>query len=147
MLSAERNNFLAAVFPLNVRFGLAFVDLTTGDFRATELEGEAALLSELERLRPAEIVLPAEAAALRALLAHRFAVLNGYDDWVFAPETAQFTLREHFKVSSLDGFGLRDRPQPSAPLARCCIIFPIISGATSGISRGSRVRNAEITWC
>jgi DNA mismatch repair protein MutS len=35
--------------------------------------------------------------------------LNGYDDWVFAPETALFTVREHFKVASLDGFGLRDR--------------------------------------
>ena len=110
MLSAERNNFLASVLPLNARYGLALVDLTTGDFRATELDGEAALLGELERLRPAEIVLPAEAGALRELLGQRFAVLNGYDDWVFAPETAQFTLREHFKVSSLDGFGLRDRP-------------------------------------
>jgi DNA mismatch repair protein MutS len=36
-------------------------------------------------------------------------ILNGYDDWVFAPETALFTVREHFKVASLDGFGLRDR--------------------------------------
>src|SRR5206468_2084812 len=36
-------------------------------------------------------------------------ILNGYDDWVFAPETAQFTLRDHFKVASLDGFGLKDR--------------------------------------
>ena len=32
-----------------------------------------------------------------------------YDDWVFAPETAQFTVREHFKVASLDGFGLKNR--------------------------------------
>ena len=36
-------------------------------------------------------------------------ILNGYDDWVFAPETALFTVREHFKVASLDGFGLKDR--------------------------------------
>ena len=36
-------------------------------------------------------------------------VLNPYEDWVFAPETAQFTVREHFKVASLDGFGLKDR--------------------------------------
>ncbi|HTA94656.1 MAG TPA: DNA mismatch repair protein MutS, partial [Verrucomicrobiae bacterium] len=35
--------------------------------------------------------------------------LNGYDDWTFAPETALFTVREHFKVASLDGFGLKDR--------------------------------------
>src|SRR5206468_9113645 len=36
-------------------------------------------------------------------------VVNGYEDWVFAPETAQFTLRDHFKVATLDGFGLKDR--------------------------------------
>ena len=36
-------------------------------------------------------------------------VLNGYDDWTFAPETALFTVRDHFKVASLDGFGLKDR--------------------------------------
>ena len=36
-------------------------------------------------------------------------IINGYDDWVFAPETALFTVREHFKVATLDGFGLKDR--------------------------------------
>ncbi len=39
-----------------------------------------------------------------------FPILNGYDDWVFAPETAQFTVRDHFKVASLDGFGLKNKP-------------------------------------
>src|SRR6185436_18090340 len=36
-------------------------------------------------------------------------IVSGYDDWVFAPETALYTVREHFKVASLDGFGLKDR--------------------------------------
>src|SRR5439155_218171 len=36
-------------------------------------------------------------------------ILNGYDDWVFGAETALFTVRDHFKVASLDGFGLKDR--------------------------------------
>jgi DNA mismatch repair protein MutS len=36
-------------------------------------------------------------------------IINGYEDWVFAPETALFTVREHFKVAALDGFGLKDR--------------------------------------
>src|SRR4249920_1556124 len=61
MLSAERNNFLASIYPLSKSYGLAVVDLTTGDFKVTELENEAALLAELERLRPAEIVIPGEA--------------------------------------------------------------------------------------
>jgi len=108
MLVAERNNFLAAVKPGGRTFGLALVDLTTGDFLTTEVEGDAALLAELERLRPAEIIYPGEAAALRDLLHGSFQILNGYDDWTFAPETALFTVREHFKVASLDGFGLKD---------------------------------------
>ena len=127
-------------------FGLALVDLTTGDFMTTELEADSALLTELERLRPAEIIYPGEAGALRDLLrgSRRNSVvenepltrpaatlsprrgegrgegsvtlksnfgwiLSGYDDWTFAPETALYTVRDHFKVASLDGFGLKDR--------------------------------------
>src|SRR5258706_4275546 len=108
MLAAERNNFLAAVYPLGKSFGLALVDLTTGSFKTTELDSEPALLTELDRLRPAEIVLPSESAGLQALLKPSFPIINPYDDWVFALETAQFTIRDHFKVASLDGFGLRE---------------------------------------
>jgi DNA mismatch repair protein MutS len=110
MLVAERNNFLAAVNPAGKMFGLALVDLTTGDFLATELEDEAALLTELERLRPAEIIFPAGATALHDSLRAAFRILSGYEDWTFASETAYFTVRTHFQVATLDGFGLKDKP-------------------------------------
>jgi len=109
MLVAERNNFLAAVNPAGKIFGLALVDLTTGDFLTTELESQSALLAELDRLRPAEIIIPTEATALRELLHGTFPILSGYDDWTFASETAFFTVREQFKVATLDGFGLKDK--------------------------------------
>jgi len=109
ILVAERNNFLAAVYPSGKSFGLALVDLTTGDFLTTELENESALLAELERLRPAEIIFPTEATSLRDLLRGAFQILSGYDDWTFAPETAFYTVKEQFKVASLDGFGLKDK--------------------------------------
>jgi DNA mismatch repair protein MutS len=109
MLVAERNNFLAAICPSGKTYGLALVDLTTGDFLTTELENDSALLAELERLRPAEIIFPAEGASVRALLQGAFRIISGYDDWTFAPETAFFTVRDHFKVASLDGFGLKDK--------------------------------------
>ena len=109
MLVAERNNFLAAVYPSGKIFGLALVDLTTGDFLTTELENDSALLAELERLRPAEIIFPTEVTALRDLLRGAFQILSGYDDWTFAPETAFFTVKEQFKVASLDGFGLKEK--------------------------------------
>jgi len=110
LLVAERNNFLAVINPLAKMFGLALVDLTTGDFLTTELETVAALMAELDRLRPAEIIIPAEATALRDALRDISTPPGGYEGWTFAPETAGFTLREHFKVASLDGFGLKDRP-------------------------------------
>jgi DNA mismatch repair protein MutS len=109
MLVAERNNFLAAVYPSGKIFGLALVDLTTGDFLTTELENDSALLAELERLRPAEIIFPTEGTSVRALLQGSFRIISGYDDWTFAPETAFYTVKEQFKVASLDGFGLKDK--------------------------------------
>ncbi|MDB6037701.1 MAG: mismatch repair protein MutS [Verrucomicrobiales bacterium] len=109
ILAAERNNFLAAIYASGKSFGIAYLDLTTGDFKATEVIGDAALNNELERIRPAEIIHPVEAVSLRAAIQSFPAVLNAYDDWVFAPETAVFTLRDHFKVASLDGFGLKDK--------------------------------------
>jgi len=110
LLVAERNNFLAVINPPGKHFGLALVDLTTGDFLTTELEDAAALLTELERLRPAEVIIPAEATDLRDRLQAVAIRPGAYEGWTFAPETAGFTLREHFRVASLDGFGLKDRP-------------------------------------
>src|SRR3954466_4976829 len=68
MLQAERNNYLAAVAKNGKAFGLAVGDLTTGRFKTTEVENDGALLAELDRLRPAEIVMPAKAMELHALL-------------------------------------------------------------------------------
>ncbi|MCU0787105.1 MAG: DNA mismatch repair protein MutS [Verrucomicrobia bacterium] len=109
MLAAERNNYLVSVCPVNQALGLAVVDLTTGGFQVAELDDEGSLLSELERLRPAEIIYPAGNTRLRDLLRGSSSICNGHEDWTFAPETAEFTVREHFQVASLDGFGLKDR--------------------------------------
>src|SRR5213082_1635903 len=49
MLTAERNNFLAGIYPVGSTFGLALADLTTGDFLTTEVEGEITLMIELQR--------------------------------------------------------------------------------------------------
>ncbi len=107
LLDAKRNNFLAAIYAgVKGGFGFAFVDLTTGDFRVTELDDDAALADELARVQPAEVLVAEEQAAqfreVRGLVAR--------DGYTFLPEQAQFTLREHFKVQSLDGFGCDAMP-------------------------------------
>lgn len=109
VLRAERNNFLASIYPYKQSFGLALADLTTGDFFATEVPSQSVLMAEMERQQPAEILIPSEAETLRKTLLPSFPHLALYEDWVFAPETSFYTLKDHFKVASLDGFGLRDK--------------------------------------
>jgi len=102
ILHADRNNFIAAICP---GFGLALIDLTTGDFKVTELATIEQLQNELTRVKPAEIVVPAE------WFDEAKAIIPGaapYDGWTFERDTAFFTLRDHFKTQSLDGFGARD---------------------------------------
>ncbi len=107
LLDAKRNNFLAAIYAgVKGGFGFAFVDLTTGDFRLTELADDAALTDELARVQPAEVLVAEEQAA-------QFREVCGLvarDGYTFLPEQARFTLREHFKVQSLDGFGCAAMP-------------------------------------
>ncbi|MEA3188338.1 MAG: mismatch repair protein MutS [Chthoniobacter sp.] len=101
LLEAKRNNFLGAVFQKDGEIGFAFVDLSTGEFRLTQLPDAAALQDELARVCPSELLISDEQREL-------FADLPGAtecDGYTFSPEQAVFTLREHFKVQSLDGFG------------------------------------------
>ena len=110
MLAAERNNYLAALSHNGKAYGLAVIDLTTGDFKTTEIGTIAALQTEIERLKPAEIVHPAGNSTLAESLADSRVILNEHEDWVFAADSAEYTLRDHFGVKSLDGFGLKNRP-------------------------------------
>ena len=109
ILTAERNNYLAAISHSKEMYGLAFIDLTTGDFKATEAESIADLKTELDRLKPAEIVLPSGGFRISEALGGIGAVLNEHEDWAFAADSAGYTLQDHFGVKSLDGFGLKDR--------------------------------------
>ena len=101
LLDAKRNNYLAAVFEHDGVFGFAFVDTSTGEFRLTELADLVALEDELARVAPAETLLSDEQQATLPAIPHAVPC-EGY---IFLPDHAGFTLREHFKVQSLDGFG------------------------------------------
>ena len=73
------------------------------------MDSPTALQTELERLKPAEIVHPAGENRLFEALGGIRAVVNEHEDWVFAVDSAEYTLRDHFGVQSLDGFGLKGR--------------------------------------
>ena len=101
LLDAKRNNYLAAIHLKDGAYGFAFVDLSTGEFRLTELPDFPALQDELARVMPAEVLFSDEQTAEFGGLANALAC----DGYTFLPEQAYFTLRDHFKVQSLDGFG------------------------------------------
>jgi DNA mismatch repair protein MutS len=97
--------------------GLAFVDLSTGEFRATEFTGEKAetrLRDELGILRPREILLPRPATLFPLATATDLdglgAVETRLDDWIFEANYAARILKEQFRVAALDGFGLSEHP-------------------------------------
>src|SRR5438132_1193027 len=107
LLEAKRANYLGAVYNDRGMFGFAYADLSTGEFRLTQLQDRQALVDELARVSPSELLVSDEQK-------QQFSEINGalgYDTYAFLPEQAAFTLCEHFKVKSLDGFGCGEMPQ------------------------------------
>ncbi|MFL6582922.1 MAG: DNA mismatch repair protein MutS [Chthoniobacterales bacterium] len=101
LLETNRANYLGAVYEDEHRIGFAYADLTTGEFHVTELARRAAFADTVARVAPAELLVSSSQQADFA----EFAGVTAYDDYAFLPEHATFTLCEHFKVKSLDGFG------------------------------------------
>jgi DNA mismatch repair protein MutS len=101
LLEAKRANYLGAVYADGGIFGFAYADLTTGEFRLTELQDRQSLLDELARVSPSELLISSEQKYQLSQIDHALE----YDSYAFLPEQAVFTLCEHFKMKSLDGFG------------------------------------------
>ncbi|MEM9283356.1 MAG: DNA mismatch repair protein MutS [Verrucomicrobiota bacterium] len=101
LLDASRPNYLAAVYRGKTRIGLAYIEHTTGEFRVTEFEDPEALTDELARLRPRELLFSDEQATEFDLLPNA----QDYDGYTFLIDQAEYALKQHFKVQSLDGFG------------------------------------------
>jgi len=111
LLDAKDNNYLASLYPSKEGYGAAFLDISTGDFSVAEVMGAdslAELDTVLSRFTPREVVLPKghEASpSLLSLLRQYTQAINTHDDWTFDRETGRKTLLDHFKTSSLEGFG------------------------------------------
>src|SRR5256886_1051490 len=110
LLEAKRANYVGAVYADSGIFGFAYADLSTGEFRITQLENRQSLLDQLARVSPAELVISSEQKEQIGEFDHGLE----YDSYAFLPEQAVFTLCEHFKVKSLDGFGCSQMPQAVA---------------------------------
>src|SRR5271166_1893414 len=123
VLDSRENNFLAAVarHSSGSPVGLAYVDLSTGEFQTTEFSGLRAdedLRDELQLIRPRETLLPRPQqlfeTAKNSLLEGAGGVESRLEDWIFQRDYTERILREQFGVSELTGFGLDDHAQSLA---------------------------------
>jgi DNA mismatch repair protein MutS len=121
LVEARENNFLAGLCEAEGILGASFLDVSTGEFWVTEHSGEGAperLRQDLLHFQPREVVVPQslaeslQAKVGSALLAH--AVQTPQPDWVYNLDYARRTLREHFRVSSLEGLGINGSIQAMA---------------------------------
>lgn len=102
LLEEKRNNYLAAIVRDQDRAGIAYADITTGRFAATEVRADDAR-QELERLAPAELLIGDKSPSVNSQLPTSTVHIPDFD-------SAQQTLKEHFQVATLDGFGLNALP-------------------------------------
>jgi DNA mismatch repair protein MutS len=156
-LSSEENNFLSAIAQIGDRVGFAALDLSTGEFRATEFHGEGAaarIQDELQQLRPKELLYGSAAPLFETR--EKTAGLGTFDpsrprprtdgatwsetpldDWVFAPDHAVPLLENHFGVLSLEGFGLAGKP--AAASAAGAILYYIRSTQRGTLDHVDRI--------
>jgi DNA mismatch repair protein MutS len=111
VLDPRENNYLAAIAEKAGAVGVAFADLSTGDFRVTEFTGGEArvrMSDELERMRPRELLLPTPPGDRQNSAPDPSAAWTEtrLDDWVFHEDYGVRLLREHFGVATLEGYGL-----------------------------------------
>lgn len=121
LLTARENNFLGAVFSRKKHCGLAFLDMSTGEFKVTEIEVQATgIETELERWSVREVIVCESEPDLSLIGSVRVSV---QDDWIYTSDYATDQIRELLGVSHLDGYGLEE--MPAATIAAGALIHYI----------------------
>ena len=116
MLSSSASSFLLSLCPdlKNNLWGIALLDISTGEFFVASVEcdpGFENILSEIARYRPAECIVPSSVPdELKERVCERGVVVTLFNDEDFSEQRARRTLLEHFKVSSLAGYGCENLP-------------------------------------
>jgi DNA mismatch repair protein MutS len=115
LLDEKENNYVMAITTYDTTFAIACCDMSTGEFFSTILASQQAMLNELIRLQPSECIIPHSLQVnteLVAKLRSTGCFLHAYDDDFF--KSAKKTLLSHFSLSSLESFGMEDKPVHTA---------------------------------
>ena len=111
-LDEAKNNYMMCIVYLTDHFGIATVDVTTGDYFVTEVDSERKLIDEINKFMPSEIVCN-EAFYMSGVdvddLKNRMQIaISSIDSWYFGDDLAKETLLSHFHIQTLQGLGLED---------------------------------------
>lgn len=111
-LDETKNNYIMCIAYIGDHYGISSADITTGDYYVTEVDSERKLLDEVNKYQPTEIICN-ETFYISGIdiddMKNRMGiVIYSLDAWYFSDETAQMTLKDHFKVRDLEGLGLAD---------------------------------------
>jgi DNA mismatch repair protein MutS len=117
LLEGRANNYLASLIAGEKSAGLAFADVTTGEFAATELEVERAV-AELERIAPSELILPRSGQQPN----NEVRAITRLDDEQIELTQARRALLSHFEVKSLEAYGCENKPL-AAQAAGAIIVY------------------------
>ena len=112
LLDKKNNNYLCSIFYDNDKrkYGIAFLDLSTGDFKTTEGNSDF-IRKVLSSYNANEIIyLKKQEHNIDAVIPYKDKTKTGLDDWVFKKDLGVELLSSHFKVSHIRGLGLEDMP-------------------------------------
>lgn len=109
LLDERRDNLLAAIARKKNTFGIAYLDLSSGRFNILEVDSEEALISEIERLQPAELLI-AENENFSSAAAQEWRGQRRMGAWLFDTESAKRQLQNQFATHDLAGFGVTELP-------------------------------------
>lgn len=112
LLEEKKNNYFVSLSQLQMTFGMAIIDVTTGECRAIEVENSYNLLDELYRIRPAEVLISDKFQKHNESLISEIKqslplVFTIKEEWQYDYQMAFSCLTSHFHVATLDGFGLK----------------------------------------
>jgi len=109
VLEVKRNNYLCAITPQKDIFGIAFLDISTGEFMLSQ-GGKEYIDNLLQSFSPSEILFPKpQKTHFKELFGEEWNTFF-LEDWVFQPDFAENKIREHFKVQTIKGFGVEHLP-------------------------------------
>ena len=143
LLQDKQDNLLGAVYSLKNRFGYATLDITSGRFNLCELEDAEALLAELQRTQPAELLYPDNFSHLHIIESR--SGLRRRPEWEFDLDTSIKKLNQQFGTLELRGFGVHD-----SPLGLCaagCVMQYVNDTQLSALPHIRSIKKQQLSDC